>query len=237
MARSRDDSLDWVETGTALVRDALARLDEDGFAGPSALPGWTRKHVAAHLATNAEAIGNLVHWAATGERTPMYVSSEQRNADIEAGSRRSGAGLASWFDDSAARLATAMADLTDEQWAAEVVTAQGRTVPASETPWMRAREVMVHAVDLDAGVAFADLPAGFLVALGDDVVAKRSGAGTGPALEVRTTDGSVCWLVDGSGDRVTVSSDLTEVVAWLAGRPASVATGAGTPAPPLPAWL
>lgn len=237
MTRSLDDSLGWVETGTVLVRDALAQLDEDGFTEASALPGWTRKHLAAHLAANAEAIGNLVHWAATGERTPMYSSPEQRNADIEAGSRRAGTDLRAWFDESAARLATTMDELTAEQWAAEVRTAQGRTVPASETPWMRAREVMVHAVDLDTGVTFADLPAHFLVALGDDIVAKRSGAGTGPALKVLATDHAVSWTVDGFGDQVTVSGSLAEVVAWLAGRPASVTTDAGTPAPVLPAWL
>ena len=72
-----------------------------------------------------------------------------------------------------------MASLTDEQWEAEVVTAQGRTVPASETPWMRAREVMVHAVDLGTGIGFDDLPDGFLVALCDDIVGKRAAAGGG----------------------------------------------------------
>ena len=237
MTRSLDDSLGWVETGTTLVRDALARLDEDGFTGPSALPGWRRKHVAAHLAANAEAIGNLLHWAATGERTPMYSSPEQRSTDIEAGSRRTGAELRAWFDESAARLTASMDGLTGEQWAAEVVTAQGRTVPASETPWMRAREVMVHAVDLDTGVTFADLPTDFLGVLGDDVVAKRSGAGTGPAVKVLATDHAVSWTVDGSGDQVTVSGSLAEVVAWLAGRAATVTTDEGTPAPVLPAWL
>ena len=237
MSRFLDDALGWVETGTVLVRDALAGLDEDGFAGPSALPGWTRKHVLAHLAANAEAIGNLVHWAATGERTPMYTSPEQRNADIESGSQRSGAELTSWFDESAGRLAASMARLTGEQWAAEVLTAQGRSVPASETPWMRAREVMVHAVDLDTGVTFAELPAPFLGALGDDVVAKRSGAGTGPALKVLATDHAVSWTVDGAGDQLTVSGSIADVVAWLAGREAPVTTEAGTPAPLLPAWL
>ena len=50
---------------------------------PTALPGWTRKHLVAHLAGNAEALLRLLHWAGTGERTPMYTSPEQRNADIE----------------------------------------------------------------------------------------------------------------------------------------------------------
>jgi maleylpyruvate isomerase len=63
-----------------------------------------------------------------------------------------------------------------------VVTAQGRTVPATEIPWMRAREVCVHAVDLGAGITFGDLPADFTAALLADVVRKRAGAGEGPEL-------------------------------------------------------
>jgi maleylpyruvate isomerase len=53
----------------------------------SALPGWTGGHLIAHVAVNADALGNLVHWAATGEPTPMYSSAADRAAGIEAGRR------------------------------------------------------------------------------------------------------------------------------------------------------
>ena len=79
-------------------------------------------------------------------------------------------------------LAAALDDLPAEAWDAIVVTAQGRTVPATEIPWMRAREVCIHAVDLGAGVTFGDLPADFVAALLADVVRKRAGAGEGPEL-------------------------------------------------------
>ena len=207
MARTLDDSLRWAEHGAKLVHDALAGLDEEALGAASGLPGWTRRHVVAHLAANADAVGNLVHWAATGERTPMYSSPDQRTADIEAGSTRSGDDLRSWFDGSAARLAESMRGLTAEQWSAEVVTAQGRTVPASETPWMRSREVMVHAVDLGTGTTFDDLPSDFLEALCADVVAKR-------------------------GNVPEVVAPLDQRAAWLTGRPHHL-----TDVPDLPAWL
>ena len=70
----------------------------------------------AHLSLNAEAIGNLVHWARTGEERPMYASPEQRSADIEAGALRPVDELLAWFEESAQVLADAMAELTDEQW-------------------------------------------------------------------------------------------------------------------------
>ena len=44
---------------------------------------------------------------------------------------------------------------------------------AAETPWMRSREVMVHAVDLATGLTFADLPEDFLAALRADITVKR----------------------------------------------------------------
>ncbi|MEV0283041.1 maleylpyruvate isomerase family mycothiol-dependent enzyme [Kribbella sp. NPDC050820] len=198
----------WVAEGTALSRKALVDLD-----GPSLLPGWTRKHVAAHLALNAQALGNLVHWARTGEERPMYSSPEQRNADIEANASRSADDLLGWFDSSARELAEAMATLTDEQWQTQVLTAQGRAVPATAIPWMRSREVMIHAVDLGTGVTFADLPADFLEELCADIRTKR-------------------------GDVPEVNGPLPEVAAYLAGRPyESVTTADGTPAEPLPPWL
>lgn len=241
MARTLADARRWVQQGTKLVSDAVAGLDEAGFTAPSGLPGWSRKHLVAHLAANAEAIGNLVHWAATGVRTPMYSSAEQRNADIEAGSRRAGADLAEWFERSATALESAMDDLADAPWQAEVVTAQGRTVPASETPWMRAREVMVHAVDLGTGLGFADLPADFLAALCDDIVGKRAAAAgspaAGPALVAEASDTGDRWDVPGTGEPVAVVGSLAGVASYLAGRGAAGVAADPGPVPELPAWL
>lgn len=72
---------------------------------------------------------------------------------------------------------------------------------------MRAREVMVHAVDLGTGTTFADLPSDFLEAVCADVVAKRG--------EVPDVDGP-----------------LDQRAAWLTGRPHQL-----TDAPDLGAWL
>ncbi|MFD4971907.1 maleylpyruvate isomerase N-terminal domain-containing protein [Streptomyces sp. NPDC058424] len=198
----------WARTGTELMLDAVAGLDGAGFSAPSVLPEWTRGHLVAHVAANADALCNLVHWAATGEETPMYASAEERAAGIAKGPTLSADELRSWLTGSAHRLAEGLDGLTDEQWQHKVVTAQGRTVPATELPWMRAREVCVHAVDLGTGVVtFADLPKGFLTALVAEISAKRG----------------LTELPDGP---------LPEVAAWLAGRPHSLAD-----APELGPWL
>ncbi len=242
MAASRPDTRRWMEWGTRLAGDAIAGLDERAFSAPTALPGWTRKHLVAHLAANAEAIGNLVRWAATGTPTPMYASPTERATTIEAGSHLPGAELAQWFSRSAAALDTQMGALTEPLWATPVVTAQGRTVPASETPWMRTREVMVHAVDLGTGIGFDDLPPDFLVALCDDVVAKRStAAGTpqaGPALLLEASDTGVRWLMHGAGTAVPVTGTLAAVASYLSGRGAEGVTALDhASAPDLSAWL
>lgn len=167
----------------------------------------------------------------------MYASPGQRDADIETGSRRPGPELRRWFADSAARLAESLDALTPEQWGREVRTAQGRTVTATEIPWMRSREVMVHAVDLGGAVGFADLPAAFDAALLDDVATKRSAASDGPALEVAPTDEVRTWTVAGAGLPTTVRGPLAQLTAYLSGRPATGLHADGGVVPSLPRWL
>jgi maleylpyruvate isomerase len=225
--------------GTGLLSSSIDRLGAPALSEPTGLDGWSRAHLIAHICANAVALGNLVHWAATGEPRPMYASPEQRLADIESGSRRSREELVSWFDSSAAQLEAAMTALTEAQWNAEVLTAQGRVLPAFEIPWLRAREVMVHTVDLRVGLTFADLPEDFLVALGDDVVAKRGAPAPLQArLVARSSDTGHRWEIASSDSSNDVTGPLASVVAYLAGRQhPGIETGNGGAPPQLPAWL
>lgn len=207
MGRTLSDTRRWMEQGQHLISTAVRALDEAAFAADSLLPGWTRRHLVAHLAGNAEALGNLADWAATGVEKPMYASSEERAAGIARGATLPVGELTAWQQRSATTLAEKLARLTEDHWSNKVRTAQGRILPATEIPWLRAREVMVHAVDLDLGIGFADLPADFLAELVADIRAKR-------------------------GDAPAVDGPLPEVAAWLAGRPHSLAE-----APDLGPWL
>jgi uncharacterized protein (TIGR03083 family) len=173
---------DWLNDATALMLQAVDRLDETAFASPSTLPDWTVGHIVAHLHFNAEAIGRLTTWARTGVETPMYPSMQQRNADIEAGSALPPSELRELLHRSTRELDVAFEALTEKTWTNKVVTAQGRTVPATELVWMRFREVAVHGIDLGGGVGFADLPAAAVAKLVDEIVARRLAAGEGPGL-------------------------------------------------------
>jgi maleylpyruvate isomerase len=232
MSRSLATALEWSADGTVAVMKTVSALEDGALDAPSRLPGWTRKHVVAHVAANADALANLVRWAATGDPTPMYSSPEERAAGIESGAAMGVGALRSWLSTSSDKLGAAMHALADEQWRSEVVTAQGRTVMATEVPWMRAREVWVHAVDLDAGVELTDLPANFLVALCDDVVAKRSLA-PGPAVVLTSPDGVTRWQLPGDVPPVVVWGPIPELTAYLTGRAHHL-----EPSPPqLTAWL
>lgn len=235
MSRTFEEARRWAQLGTALFVQA-ADLGEAGLDAPSTLPGWTRKHLVAHVAANADALGNLVHWAATGERTPMYCSPEDRAAGIERGAGMPAAELTAWLRRSAEELAASTASLTEEQWQAPVVTAQGRTVPATELPWMRSREVCVHAIDLGTGLTFADLPTGFLAALCADVVGKRAQE-SGPALLLEATDTGASWKLPGDGEPTVLAGPLHAITACLTGREHTLTAPGGGPVPALARWL
>src|SRR5947209_4673969 len=57
-----------VHESTDRLLVSLDKLDDDAVGEPSLLPGWTRGHVLAHLARNADALVNLLTWARTGVR-------------------------------------------------------------------------------------------------------------------------------------------------------------------------
>jgi maleylpyruvate isomerase len=231
-------ALEWVTDGTRRLQGALARLADPELDEPTLLPGWGRRHLLAHIANNASALRNLLHWARTGEERRMYASSEQREADIMAGAAAPAGELRDLVASTAAALWADLDAMPDAAWSAPVLTAQGVHRSAAEIPWMRVREVYVHAVDLDAGIAFADLPATFLAALLADVTSRRTSAGNGPALSLTAIDVGGRWSVGGAGEPAVVQAPLAVLTAWLAGRPvAALRDASGAPVPDLPAWL
>jgi uncharacterized protein (TIGR03083 family) len=177
-----DQYLRWMDSSTELFLGAVDSLTDAEFDAPTDLPGWTRRHVIAHVHFNAEALGRLASWAATGVESRMYSSVEQRGSDIERGALRPAPELRSMVHASAAELRAKLRGLHVSAWTHEVITAQSRTIPATEIPFMRVREVAVHAIDLGAGVSFADLPLDLTRALVDDIITKRFNAGEGPVL-------------------------------------------------------
>ncbi|MFE4196071.1 maleylpyruvate isomerase family mycothiol-dependent enzyme [Paenarthrobacter sp. NPDC056912] len=228
--------------GTAFFARKLNELTDAELDGGTRLPDWSRRHVVAHVGYNARAIARLVEWAATGVETPMYPSPEARNQEINFGATLSPIALRNLFDHSAVHLSVEWRDLPDANWASEVRTAQGRIVPASETVWMRTREVWIHAVDLDNGASFHDVPVPVLERLLADITTAWHTRGTDAGLLITVTDTAKNGVTFGdtsAADPTIISGPLAAVVEWAAGRGGSgvTATGPGgspeeIPAPP-----
>jgi len=163
-----DDGL--LRAGLRTARDATARADAvlaqmtDAEARkPSRLPGWTRGHIATHLARNADGNRNVVEGVLAGEERAMYPGGESgREADIEAGAGRPTAELLADFRAAAQALDDAWNRVPDDAWGGTGVTLFAGPVPISRMVLSRCRELLVHLVDLDLGVTPADLPAEYV---------------------------------------------------------------------------
>ncbi|WP_018180668.1 maleylpyruvate isomerase family mycothiol-dependent enzyme [Jongsikchunia kroppenstedtii] len=205
--------------GTALWLRALNELDDDEFDAPTILPDWDRRHLIAHVGYNARAISRLVHWANTGEQTPMYASPHARADEIAHGATLSTQALRTLNDHAASTLDNEWRDTPDPFWRNTVRTAQGRSVALRETVWMRTREVWLHAIDLNTGIRFADLPAEVLHRLLTDIVETWTTRDSDPGLRIKV-DGTDLELGAGADTSSTlrVGGTLPAVVRWAAGR-------------------
>ncbi|PBC81781.1 MULTISPECIES: maleylpyruvate isomerase family mycothiol-dependent enzyme [unclassified Streptomyces] len=216
----------------AAVREATDRLlvsvstlDDAAIGEPSLLPGWTRGHVLAHLARNADALGNLLTWARTDVPTPMYAGPEARAADIERGADRP---LAAHLDDlreSAARFDKAMDALPRDRRAYQVEMRNNVVERADRLPLRRLAELELHHVDLGVGHTLDQLSPDFVERqLAFLATVKFAGHPELPPLELRSDDGRR-WHTGrlatgpGAGDRpVVVTGSAVALVGWLTGR-------------------
>jgi maleylpyruvate isomerase len=227
----------WMRAGTELVVGAVTVMSDEALVAPSALPDWSRAHVVAHLSRNAEALVRLVYWAATGEVTPMYPNLDSRTADIEATAKEPPDVLCRELVATAALLDERIDALDAAGLAATVRSALGREMPAVEIPWMRVREVWLHAVDLGAGITTAQFPQALLVELLDDVAGVVGAKPDCPPVLLRATDSEDRWTLGPEEERTEVSGTLADLTGWVSGRGDSGLTTATGSLPGLPPWI
>lgn len=214
------DVIDLVDEATARLVAGLTAVATDGDArAPSALPGWSRGHVLAHLARNADALRGLAEGAARDELATQYPGgAAQRDGDIEAGSGRPAAELVDDVTRSAAALLAAWRAMPDDAWDRPTAMVGG-VVPARTGPYARLSEVALHHVDLRSGYRPAEwAPAAVDVLLPRVVARLQDRAGDHPGVDVRRSDGEGRWRI-GTGPAVaTVDGRGAALAAWLAGR-------------------
>ncbi|KUN03976.1 mycothiol maleylpyruvate isomerase [Streptomyces yokosukanensis] len=200
-----------VRDATERLLTAVAGLDNASLAEPSRLPGWTRGHVLAHLARNADALVNVL------EGRPMYASAEVRDDDIERDAPRPlDAQLADLRGSAARFLATGDAPA---DWTRTVELRNGVTDSASRVPFRRWIEVELHHVDLGVGYELEDLPAEFVEREVDFLTQRFAGHQEVPSTGLAAGDGRI-WTTGGGaeGGPVAVEGTAADLLGWLAGR-------------------
>jgi maleylpyruvate isomerase len=228
-----------MRAGTELFVRHASALDADTVRAPSLLPGWTRAHVMAHVARNAEALRRLADWARTGEETPMYAGPAQRAEEIETSARHDFERLKSDLVATSATLEERLSALAGPQWTNQIRTARGRLVPATEIPWMRVREVWLHAVDLGTGFHVSGIPADVVNALLDDVTTAFDARADVPPLTLKADDRPATWTVRKGDDAIATTGAAADLLGWLTGRttPGTVTAPDHPNLPAIPPWL
>lgn len=193
-------------------------LSDDQLAEPSGLPRWTRGHVVAHLALNAEGLAGVVDGLARQEPVPMYASPEARDADIEELGAADPAELRERLLGSVGRFEDAVTALPADRWAGVVERSPGGpTFPAHTIVGKRLNEVEIHHADLRAGYSHTDWSPEFSATL---IESMRSRAWPSP-FRVMARDLARTWDFGqdrGGATGPNVTGDASAIGWWLTGR-------------------
>jgi maleylpyruvate isomerase len=155
--------LDWARRGTAYFSRKLNELTDDALWRPSRVTGWTRRHVAACVGYHARALTRVTEAARTRTRVALFDTPTQRDEEIADGATLPAGALRHLVAHAQVHLNVEWRDLSDEDWDRRL---SGDGPPcARDTPWLRAKEIWLRAVDLGNGGAFSDFPQDFLRAL------------------------------------------------------------------------
>jgi maleylpyruvate isomerase len=221
--------------------ESANRLTDADCRGPSLLPGWSRGHVLAHWARNADGQSRMLAAAARGQVATQYPGGDaQREAEIEAGAARPARPI---LDDARAavtRVEDAWRRMPPEVWLHPTAARAGNR-PAWMSVWARWRETEIHHIDLDAGYTPDQWPAEFT-----DLMLPR----VLPTLQARLADQITVQaeatdrdlaVTAGAGDLVIVRGPASALLCWLLGRPAAVGltvtrSGQPWPMPRLRPW-
>jgi maleylpyruvate isomerase len=221
------------EVASDLLGEASTRVlrTVDGFHGadwvtPSLLPAWTRAHVVAHLALNAEGMARALRGVVAdedeydGPRT-MYDSDEKRDADIDELAVSETSEIRDRLLAGTTVLREAIDALPSDRWETRVErTPGGRAIRVGAFPGMRLRELEIHHVDLDSGYTPADWSLEFAEHLVDAMVKRLDPS---RAVEIRPLDSRRTWVVgDGESEYPVpvVTGPAAQIGWWLTGRPA-----------------
>lgn len=207
-----DELVSSISAAHTRVRGLVDGLDDGRIREASALPGWTRGHVLAHLTDNARAFDRQARSALRGELVDMYDGGPQeRDAAIERGAFRSAAQHRVELSRAQEDLERTWGRLRAEDWNRPV---RFRHATVLDTALARWREAEIHAVDLALDLTPRDWPQPFVLHT-LDFLAPRVPAGF--RLTLRAEDADFTSVL-GDGTPVEVVGAARDLAAWMAGR-------------------
>ncbi len=210
-------------------------LDDEALAEPSGLPDWTRAHVVAHLALNAEGLARVLDGRAEGRPTTMYPSDDRRGGDIDDLAAADRTELRDRFMAGTTRILDAVDRFPDAHWPESFErTPGGRVIRYAAVPGMRLREVEIHHVDLAAGFDPRGWSDSFSAHLITAMVKRHP---SDESFRVLATDLARTWVIGDDPDETTVSGPAGDLAWWLTGRyPATSLTCSTGDLPAVKAW-
>jgi maleylpyruvate isomerase len=196
-----------------LVRTVDA-FDDADWTAPSGLPGWSRAHVVAHVALNAEGLAGALGGLAAGQPASMYASDADRDGDIDALADASATELRDRLLGSVTAFAHAVGAVPADAWDASIErTPGGRVFAAVDTPSMRLREVEIHHADLASAYSWRAWEPAFAALLLDGMDGRGH---DGPGFVVVASDLDRSWTIGDGGPAVT--GPAAALGWWLTGR-------------------
>lgn len=153
----------WSRRGAAYFARKLNELSDADLDGESRVPGWSRRQVVACTAYHARMLTRVTETARRGDAAALFATDQQRDEEIEDGATLPSNALRHLVAHADVHLNVEWRDLTTEQWDRRLPF--GELAVARETPWMRAKQVWLRALDLRNGAAPRDFPHDFLLAV------------------------------------------------------------------------
>ena len=232
-AQSLAGDIGRMQRESGMVMATVTSLNDDELSTPTKCAGWTRAHVIAHLALDAEAMTNLATWAATGREHPDYASKEERNAGIEAAAGQSAAELAGALARANDRLVAALEALKDGAQVPTLPTLLSGEANAFSLPARRTTELIVHHDDLDTTWEWHEAdPEAILDAI-EVCVLRLQASPDSPGLQIVAGEGEE-WIVgDGS---YRIEGYYEELLPFLARQQVEEGLQYEGELPKLPAW-
>jgi maleylpyruvate isomerase len=204
-----------------VLTNTAAKLTDQEVLAPSALPGWTRGHVLAHLTGISNAMARQLEYARRGETVDLYDGGQEgRNKAInmaaghDAGRHR--ADLQAALDRALAAFdALENAGSGGAGWQTPISYRGGVVLDGGLALW---RELVIHTSDLGTGPGPEAWSRQFCEHL-FDFLSARVPAGERLVLQPL---GLPPVSIGSGGHSTVVNGMITDIAAWLAGREPSL---------------